>query len=88
MFEEEKKKVPVGKISHFYAKISVAVIDLDDTLKEGDEISIEGHGKEVRQKADSIQIEHKNVPMAKKGQSVGLKTPEPVKEGDLVFKLV
>jgi len=88
MFEDEKKKVPVGKIAHFYSKIGVAVLDLSDTLKQGDEIVIEGHGKEVKQKVDSMQIEHQNVPVAKKGQSIGLKTTDVVKEGDLVFKLV
>lgn len=88
MFEDEKKKVPVGKISHFYGKISVAVVDLSDTLKQGDEIVIEGHGKEIKQKVDSMQIEHQNVPMATKGQSIGLRTVDMVKEGDLVFKLV
>jgi len=88
MFEEEKKKVPVGKIAHFYGKINVAVLDLSDTLKQGDQIVIEGHGKEVKQKVDSMQIEHKNIPVAKKGQSIGLKTTDAVKEGDLVFKLV
>jgi putative protease len=84
----EKKKIPVGKIAHFYNQISVAVVELSDVLKQGDEIAIEGHGKEVKQKVDSMQIEHKAVPVAKKGQAIGMKTVEPVKEGDLVFKLV
>jgi putative protease len=88
MFEEEKQKIPVGKIAHFYSKISVAVVELSDTLKAGDVIVIEGHGKEVKQKVDSMQIEHATVPMAKKGQAIGLKTADIVKEGDLVFKLV
>jgi hypothetical protein len=35
-----------------------------------------------------MQIEHQNIPVAKKGQSIGLKTADVVKEGDLVFKLV
>jgi translation elongation factor EF-1alpha len=85
---EEKKKVPVGKIAHFYNHINVAVVELSDVLKQGDEIVIEGHGKEVRQKVDSMQIEHKAIPAAKKGQAIGLKTVDMVKEGDLVFKLV
>jgi translation elongation factor EF-1alpha len=85
---EERQKVPVGKIAHFYDKISVAVVELSDTLKQGDEISIEGHGNEVKQKVDSMQIEHQTIPQATKGQSIGLKTAGAVKEGDLVYKLV
>lgn len=31
----------IGMVSHFYPKISVAVVDLTDALKVGDKISIE-----------------------------------------------
>ena len=88
MMQGEKKKVPVGKIIHFYNKINVAVVELSDNLKQGDDIIIEGHGKEVTQKVASMQIEHQEIPLAKKGQSIGMKTADAVKEGDLVFKLV
>jgi len=88
MMQGEKKKVPVGKIIHFYNKINVAVVELSDNLKQGDDIVIEGHGKEVIQKVASMQIEHKDIQLATKGQSIGMKTADAVKEGDLVFKLV
>lgn len=77
----------IGKISHFFPKISVAVIDLTDSLKVGDEIVIKSSEREVRQKVDSIQIEHENVSTAKKGQSVGVKVVESVHEGNKVFKV-
>lgn len=77
----------VGKITHFYDRISVAVVDVLDTLAIGDKIQIEGHGRSFQQTVDSMQIEHKPVKTAKKGQSIGLKVVQSVKEGDLVFKV-
>lgn len=84
--EGEKKKV--GIISHFYNKIMVAIIELEDTLNEGDMIEIAGPSTHIQQTVDSIQIEHKNVPSAKKGQSIGLKVSETVREKDVVYKLM
>lgn len=80
-------KVEIGKISHFFSKISVAIVELSKGLNVGDTISIEGHGNVFTQKVDSMQIEHKNVPSAKKGQSIGLKVGGVAKEGDVVYKV-
>ena len=79
--------VRVGKITHYYDKIGVAVVELEGTLKEGDEIRISGHGNEFTQKAESMQIEHEQVKKAKKGDAVGLKVEQPVKDGDEVFRV-
>jgi putative protease len=84
--EAEKKKV--GVISHFYNKIMVAIVELEDTLNQGDSIEIAGPTTHLQLTADSIQIEHKDVTSAKKGQSIGLKVPEPVREKDVVYKLL
>ncbi len=84
--EGEKKKV--GVISHFYNKIMVAIVDLEDTLNQGDMLEIAGPTTHLQISADSIQIEHKSVSSAKKGQSIGLKVSEPVKENDIVYKLL
>lgn len=82
---EEKKLI--GKVAHYFTNIGVAVIELEDTLKVGDEISIEGATTNFTQKVDSMQIEHDNVQEAKKGDSVGLKVVDKVREGDQVFKV-
>ena len=81
-------KQQVGKILHFYPKISVAVIELTGDLKQGDKINIKGNENEVDMMIESMQIEHNPVEEAKAGQAIGLKTPEPVKEKDVVFKVV
>lgn len=84
---EGVEKKLVGKIVHYYTKISVGVIELNDDLKVGDRISIEGPTSNVQQTVDSMQIEHQNMPAAKAGQSVGLKVSGKVREGDLVYKI-
>lgn len=89
MAEEKKaeEKKLIGKITHYFTNIGVAVIELEDTLKVGDEISVEGATTNFTQKIDSMQIEHKNVEEAKKGDSIGLKVTDRVREGDQVFKV-
>lgn len=78
----------VGKITHYYNKIGVAVIELEDDLSVGDRISIEGKTTgAVEQTVESMQIEHENVGSARAGQSIGLKVSERVHEKDLVYKL-
>ncbi|MDI6806206.1 MAG: translation elongation factor-like protein [Candidatus Aenigmarchaeota archaeon] len=88
MQEEEVKKQLVGTIAHYYGKIGVGVVDLVDTLKVGDEILIQGNVTNLRQKVESMEIEHKQVESATKGQSIGLKTVDRVREGDQVFKIL
>lgn len=83
---EENKKL-VGKISHYFTKIGVGVIELKDKLKVGDEISIEGATTSVRQTVDSMEIDRKPVEKAGKGQSIGLRVKDRVREGDSVYKV-
>lgn len=82
---EEKKLV--GKITHYFTDIGVAIIELEDSLKVGEEISIEGATTNFTLKVESMQIEHENVDEAKKGDSIGLKVTDRVREGDQVFKV-
>lgn len=86
--DEEVEKIRIGKISHFYSKISVAVVELEDTLNVGDTISIEGPATNITQAVDSMQIEHVNVETAKKGQSIGMRVSDKVRENDIVYKVI
>ena len=85
--ETEGDKKLVGKITHYFTKIGVAVIDLEAPLSVGDEISIEGATTNFTQTVDSMQIEHEEVEAAKKGDSVGLKVKDRVRGGDNVYKV-
>ena len=75
----------VGQVSHFFSNISVAVVDLTKPLKKGDSILIEGAHTSFKQKVSSMQLEHEKIESAKKGQAIGLKVKDRVREGDKVF---
>jgi len=77
----------VGKVTHFFGKISVAVIELSAPLKVGDKIKFKHGTEEFEQNINSMQIEHDPIQSAKKGQAIGLKTVQHVHEGTEVFKV-
>lgn len=78
--------VQIGKITHYYDKISVAVVKVGKkTLKVGSTVKISGHDKEFTQSISSLQIEHKQVESVKPGEVVGLKVDQPVKPGDVMY---
>lgn len=77
--------VKVGKVIHYYDKIGVAVVEVLKPIKVGDTLKISGHDNEFTQTVASMQIEHEILQTAKKGQSVGLKVDQAVKEGDELF---
>lgn len=80
-----EEKVYVGNVRHFFPRISVAIVDLVGELKTGDEIVIQGKTTNIRQRVESMEIEHKRVDIAPPGSSIGLKTVERVREGDSVY---
>ena len=78
----------IGKITHYFGNIGVAVIKLSGVLKVGDSIRIiGGEDTDFTQTVESIEIEHQKVEVAKAGDSVGLKVGQKVREGYKVYKL-
>ncbi len=77
----------IGKITHYFGNIGVAVIELTGTLKVGDNIRIVGGETDFNQPVESMQYEHQPIQEAKKGQAVGMKTSEKVHEGYKVYKI-
>src|SRR3989338_8020822 len=84
---EKPKETEIGKVMHYYANISVAVVELAKGVKVGDVIRIKGHTTDFQQKISSMQMEHEKLKEAKPGQSVGLKVQEPVRQNDVVYKV-
>ena len=76
----------VGNVTHYYDKIGVAVVDVLAPLKVGDKIKITG-STEFEQEVGSMQIEHENIDKAKKGNQIGMKVDQPVRDKDEVFKV-
>lgn len=77
----------IGKVTHYFSKIGVAVIELSDALKVGDTIRIIGGATDFTQTVESMEIEHKKVNEANAGDSIGLKVSQKVREGYKVYKL-
>lgn len=78
----------IGKVTHYFSNIGVGVIDLLAPLNQGDEIRIiGGENTDFNQTVDSMQVDHKEVKKAAKGDSVGLKVSEKIREGYSVYKV-
>lgn len=78
--------IQIAKVTHYYDKIGVAVIDImKQPLKVGDVVKISGHDNEFKQTVSSLQVEHTQVKEIAAGESGALKTAKPVKEGDAIY---
>ena len=79
----------VGRVSHFFGKVSVAGIDVTaDEIKGGDTIHITGHTTDFTQTIDSMQIDNQDVERATKGDSIGIKVPDRVRPHDIVYRVL
>jgi putative protease len=76
----------IGKVIHYYPKIGVAAVILEDHIANGDRIHIRGPHDDVHQPVTSMEIEHIPIKEADKGQDVGIKVIERVHEVDAVFR--
>jgi putative protease len=77
----------IGEITHFYNRISVAVLSLTGSLEVGDQIHFLGHTTDFVQNVTSMEIDHKKVSSVGPGDDVALKVVEPVRNGDAIYKL-
>lgn len=77
----------IGRVTHYYSKIGVAILELDMPLKAGEKIAVIGSTTEVEQDVKSMQVDHQNIDSAEAGDLVGLKIKDKVREGDTVYKL-
>ena len=88
MPKDEKKEELIGKITHYFAKIEVGIVEITKgSLSVGETIHVKGTSTDFEQGVDSMQVEHEQVEKAKKGDVIGLKVKDKVKEGDEVYKV-
>lgn len=85
--KDKPKEALIGEVMSFYSHIDVIAIQLSAPLKIGDKIHIKGATTDLTQKVDSMQIEHKKVLSAKKGDSVGIKIKDKARKNDKVYKV-
>jgi translation elongation factor EF-1alpha len=74
----------IGKVTHYFDKIGVAIVKFDKAFKTGGEVVFGQDG--FKQEISSMQFDHKQIEQAKAGQEVGIKVDNATKEGTPVFK--
>ena len=84
---EEVNGKLIGRVTHYFDNLQVAVVELDSALKKGDTIRIVGGDTDFEQPVESMQVDHKEVDSAKKGSEVGMKVSQKVRDGYRVYKI-
>ncbi len=83
------KEIEVGVVQDYFARIGVAALAITaEGVKIGDRLHIKGHTTDFNMPVESLQVEHAQVSEAGAGASVGIKVPDRVRAGDVVFKVV
>jgi len=77
----------VGKVTHYFDHLNVAVLALTEGIRVGDTLHFQGHSTDFTQAITSLQIEHKAVESAKPGEDVAMKVEQRVHPNDAVFRV-
>ena len=78
----------IGKVTHYYNHLQVAVLSLTNQLKLGDKIHILGHTTDLIERVGSMEVEHHAVDWVKPGDNVAIKVNGPVHEHDKVYLII
>ena len=81
-------EIEIGKVTHYYRHLSVAVLELVEELKLGDKIHIFGHSTDFIQRVTSMEVEHHTVLWVKPGDNMAIKVIQPVHVHDIVYRVV
>jgi hypothetical protein len=81
-------EIQIGKVTHYFDRLGVAVLDLDSELDCGDSIHILGRITDFTQSVASMEVEHQKIQSASIGLEVALKVESEVRKGDTIFKIV
>jgi hypothetical protein len=76
----------IGRVIHYYPKISVAAVIVEGHPAQGNRIHICGPHDDVHQSVSSMEIEHVPIKEADRGQDIGIKVNGRVHEGYMVFR--
>ncbi len=76
----------IGKVTHYYSQLKVAVLALDEELRIGDFVFIQGRTTHFHQKVTSLEINHHQVDSAAVGSEVAMKVIKRVRKNDRVYQ--
>jgi putative protease len=78
----------IGIVEHFFTNINVAAIKITNgELKIGDTIHFVGAHTDFTHTVDRMEINRSPVEIAKKGDAIGIKVNDKVREHDIVYKI-
>ncbi|MBI4236507.1 MAG: translation elongation factor-like protein [Chloroflexi bacterium] len=80
-------EVEIGRVTAFFARPMVAGVELTESLAIGDQVHIHGHTTDIHMPVESMQVNNVPVREVEPGQAVGLKVPDRVRRGDVVYKV-
>jgi hypothetical protein len=80
-------EVEIGRVTHYYNHLNVAVLQLNAGLKVGYKIHILGYSTDFTEKVTSMEVNHHSVIMVEAGADVAIKVTEPVREHDIVYRV-
>ncbi len=88
--EATHKKMYIGKVTNFFAKVGVAEILVEaQFIEKGDEILITGETTGAYEDfINEMRVELKEVSKAVKGNYVSIKTSETIRRNDKVYKII
>lgn len=78
----------IGTVTHYFTRLSVAVLELTDEIRLGDEIRIHGHITDLVMSVASLEVDHRKIESAGIGMEVALKVDDHVRAGDGVYKMI
>ncbi len=81
----KKEPKPIGKVTHYYGGLEVAIVKFNTKVKTGDKVHFKGATTDFEEKIKSMQFDHKEIKEAKKNQEIGIKVGDKVREGDEVY---
>jgi putative protease len=81
-------EIEIGRVTHYYNHLNVAVLKLTGNLKLGDKIHILGHVTDLTEQVASMQVNHHVVMWVKPGDDVAVVVAEPVREHDKVYRVI
>lgn len=77
----------IGRVTNYFSKIGVAVIQLTGPLQLEDEVRIKGGTRDFQQRVESMQVEHQPIDKAEAGQEVAVKLDQKARPNDRVYKV-
>ncbi len=78
----------IGKVTHYFTRIGVAVLELEEGLAVGDTVHICGHTTDFVQQVESLEVEHRKLQAVAIGADVALMVEGRARGGDKIYKVI